>query len=94
MNGQIFRRRNPTIGAGNGGIFLVTNPYLAPLRKPPCGCIIRGVAEQEYEVRRRRWPFRRPLARPWELIRLADGKPVGFYATALEAMLAAPKAGQ
>lgn len=35
----------------------------------------------KYEVRRRRWPFRKPLKRPWELIRVSDMKPVGFYVT-------------
>ncbi len=39
----------------------------------------------KYLVRRRKWPFHPPLQRPWELIRNSDGKPVGFYATELEA---------
>lgn len=39
----------------------------------------------KYEVRRRRWPFRKPLKRPWELIRVSDMKPVGFYETKEEA---------
>jgi len=44
----------------------------------------------KYIVRKRKWPESfPPLKRPWELIRLADGKPVSFFATPEEAQAVA-----
>lgn len=41
--------------------------------------------EANYFVRKRKWPFKPPLKRPWEIIRRADGKPVTFLETEEEA---------
>ena len=44
-------------------------------------------------MRKRKWPDSwKPLQRPWELIRLADGKPVSFFATPEEAQAVAKEA--